>query len=154
MYKNLGAQRIKCKNNCKFMNIKVRTIFLNFRWGLYKQNIWNSKERSISGVIKKYWHSGIQVFISEGFSGSSDGKESACNAGDLGLIPGLGRSPEGGHDSPLYYSCLENPHGQRSLVGYSPWGRKESDTTKRLSTIVISDGADWKYLTDKDLRSL
>ena len=58
------------------------------------------------------------------------GKESACNAGDLGSIPGLGRSPGGGHGDPLQYSCLENPHGQRSLVGYSPWGRKESDATK------------------------
>ena len=37
-------------------------------------------------------------------------------------IPGLGRSPEGGHGNPLQYSCMENPHGQRSLAGYSPWG--------------------------------
>ena len=52
----------------------------------------------------------------------------------LGLIPGLGRSPGGGHGNPLQYSYLENPHGQRSLVGYSPWGCKESSTTERLST--------------------
>ena len=51
---------------------------------------------------------------------NSDGKESACNVGDLGSIPGLERFPGGGHGSPLQYSCLENPHGQRSLVGYSP----------------------------------
>ena len=50
----------------------------------------------------------------------------ACNAGDLGSIPGLG----GGHGNPLQYPCLENPHGQRSLGGYSPWGRNESDTTE------------------------
>ena len=56
-----------------------------------------------------------------GFPGGSDGKESACNAGDLGSIPGFGRSPGGEHGNPLQYSCLENPHGQRSLVGYSPW---------------------------------
>ena len=62
-----------------------------------------------------------------GFPGGSDGKESADNVGDLGLIPGSGRSPRGGHGNPLQYSCLENPHGQRSLVGYSPWGRKELD---------------------------
>ena len=65
------------------------------------------------------------------------GKESACNAGDTrdeGLIPGLGRSPGVGNGNPLQYSCLENPHGQRGLVGYSPWGCKESDTTERLST--------------------
>ena len=56
--------------------------------------------------------------------GGSDGKASACKAGDLGSIPGLGRSPGGGHGNPLQYSCLENPHGQRSLVGYSPWGHR------------------------------
>ena len=68
------------------------------------------------------------------FPGSSAGKESACNAGDLGSISGLGRSPEGGHDNPLQYSCLKNLHGQRRLAAYSPWGCKESDTAERLST--------------------
>ena len=53
------------------------------------------------------------------FPGGSDGKESTCNVGDLGSISGLGRSPGGGHGNPLQYSCLENPHGQRSLEGYS-----------------------------------
>ena len=43
------------------------------------------------------------------FPGGSDGKESACKAGDLGSTPGLGRSPGGGHGNPLQYSCLENP---------------------------------------------
>ena len=60
------------------------------------------------------------VFL--GFPGGSDGKESACNAEDLDSIPGFGRSPGGGHGNPLQYSCLENPHGQRNLEGYSPWG--------------------------------
>ena len=64
----------------------------------------------------------------------SDSKESVCNVGDLGSIPGIGRSPGGGHGNPLQYSCLENPHGQSSLAGYSPWGHKELDTTERLST--------------------
>ena len=68
-----------------------------------------------------------------GFPGGSDGKESSCNVGDLGLIPGWGKSPGEGHGNPLQYSCLENPHGQRSLAGYNLWGRKESDTTERLS---------------------
>ena len=49
-------------------------------------------------------------------------KKSACNAGDLGSILGLGRSPRSEHGNPLQYSCLENSHGQRSLMGYSPWG--------------------------------
>ena len=47
------------------------------------------------------------------------------------MIPGLGRSPAGGHGNPLQYSCLDNERGQ---VGYSPWGCKESDMTERLST--------------------
>ena len=55
------------------------------------------------------------------------GKESACNAEDLGSNPELGRSPGGRHGNPLQYSCLENPHGQRSLAGYSSWGHKELD---------------------------
>ena len=46
-------------------------------------------------------------------------------------------SPGGGHGNTLQYSCLENPHGERSLMGYSPWGHKESDTTKRLSTHMV-----------------
>ena len=54
--------------------------------------------------------------------------------GDLGSIPGLGRSPGGGHGNPFQHFCLENPHGQRSLVGYSPWGHKELDTTEWLNT--------------------
>ena len=64
-------------------------------------------------------------------------KESTCNAGDAGeagLIPGLERSPGGGHGNPLQYSCLENPHGPRSLAGYSPYGCKELDMNKYYST--------------------
>ena len=65
---------------------------------------------------------------------SSDDKESACNMGDLGSIPGLGRSPEGRHGNPLQYSCLESPHGQWSLVGYSLNRVGKSQTQlKRLS---------------------
>ena len=46
-----------------------------------------------------------------GFAGGSDSKESACNAGNLGSIPGLGRFPGGEYGNPLLYSCLENRHG-------------------------------------------
>ena len=49
---------------------------------------------------------------------------------DVGSIPGLGRFSGGGHGNPLQYSCLENPHGQRSLPGYNPYGQKESNVTK------------------------
>ena len=73
-----------------------------------------------------------------GFPGGLDGKQSTSNVEDLGFIPGLGISPGGGHGNPLQYSCLENPHEQRSLAGYSPWGHKESDMTERLSTALTS----------------
>ena len=65
-----------------------------------------------------------------GFPDVSDGKESACNVGDLGSIPGSRRSPGEGNEYPLQYSYLGNPHGQRSLAGYNPWGHKESDMTE------------------------
>ena len=84
-----------------------------------------------SWVWKIHWRRDrlpTPVFL--GFSGGSDGKESACRVGDLSSIPGLGRSPGKGHGNPLQYSCLEKPHGQRSLVGYSPWNCKELDTTE------------------------
>ena len=51
---------------------------------------------------------GLMLEVSEGFPGGSDGKESACNAGDQGSVPGLGRSPGGGNGNPLQYSCLED----------------------------------------------
>ena len=69
-----------------------------------------------------------------GFPGGSDGNESAYNVGDLGSIPGLERSPGGGHGNPHQCPCLKNPHGQRSLVGSSSSGRKESYMTEQLNT--------------------
>ena len=83
-------------------------------------------------VIATYFHfpEDFNIIILKGFPGGSDGKESACNVGDLGSIPGLGRSPGGGNGNPLQYSGLENLHGQRSLVGYRLRGCKESDTTE------------------------
>ena len=68
----------------------------------------------------------LRCSVSVSSSGGSAGKESACSAGDLGLIPVLGRSPGEGKGYRLQYSGLENPL-------YSPWGRKESDTTEGLS---------------------
>ena len=70
-----------------------------------------------------------------GFPGGAVVKNLPANAGDgrdIGSIPGLGRSPGGGHGHPLQYSCLKKSHGQRSLVGHSPWGYKESDMTEQL----------------------
>ena len=68
----------------------------------------------------------------KGYPGSSDSKESACNAGDLGLILGS--------ENPLKKGIVITPgflpgesHGQKGLVGYSPWGHKELDTTEQLT---------------------
>jgi len=73
-------------------------------------------------ILHAYTHRG-------GFLGGSMSKESAYKAGDVGLIPGSGRSPEG-YGNPHQYSFLENPHGQRSPAGYSPKDHKKSDTTE------------------------
>ena len=83
--------------------------------------------------FQKCFHSFIDqtlfsAYYVPGFPGGSDGKESVCNAGDLGSIP------EAEHGNPLQYSFLENPHGQRNLAGYSPWSHKELDMIERLST--------------------
>ena len=68
-----------------------------------------------------------------GFPGSSDGKESTCNAGDLVLIPGLGRSPGGGHANPLQYSCLENVM-DRGAWRATVYGVSKGQTQLTLST--------------------
>ena len=77
-------------------------------------------------------------------TGGSEVKASACNAGDLGLIPGSGRSPGEGNGNPLQYSCLENPmdSGAWWSGAYSgacsPRGRKESDRTERPHFLSLS----------------
>ena len=72
-----------------------------------------------------------------GFPGGSAGKESTCNVEDLGSVPDLGRSPGGEKGNLLQYSCLENPHGQRSLVDYSWCGCKDSNMTKHSTAQFI-----------------
>ena len=70
-----------------------------------------------------------KLMVSSVFPGGSEVKASACNVGDLGLIPGSGRSPGEGNGN----VCLPGEsHGWKSLVGYRPRGRKDSDTTERL----------------------
>ena len=78
--------------------------------------------------------------------GVSESKESACTVGDLGSIPGLERFPREENVNPLQYACLGEFHGQRSLVGYSPWGLKESDMTDqvKLSLWGLLDGTSGK----------
>ena len=73
-----------------------------------------------------------------GFPGGASGKEPAyqCRRHKRHWwIPGLGRSPGEGYGNPLHHSCLENPHRQKSLAGYSPWCGKESDTTEAVEHV-------------------
>ena len=83
------------------------------------------------GRFLKRWEYQITLPVSWGFPGGSDGKASTCNVGDLGSIPGLGRSPGEGNDNPLQYSCLKN-----SMNGGAWWttvhGVTESDKTEWL----------------------
>ena len=68
-----------------------------------------------------------------GFPGGSAGKEFTCNAGDLGLIPGSGRSPVGGHGNPFQYSCLENPTDRGDWQALVHGVAKSWTQLKRLS---------------------
>ena len=68
-----------------------------------------------------------------GFLGGLNGKESASSAGDLGSIPGLGRSPGEGNGHPTPVFLPGEFQGQRNPAGLSPWGRKELDTTEQLT---------------------
>ena len=74
----------------------------------------------------------IKMLTPWNFPGGSEVKASASKVGDLGLIPGSGRSLGGGNGSPLQDSCLENPR-DGGLPSYSPWSFKDSDMTEQLT---------------------
>ena len=81
------------------------------------------------------------IICALGLHCGSAGKESACNAGDLGSIPGLERSPGGGKGYQLQYS------GQENSMDYSPWGCKESDMTEQLSLHFTSSVHNFMFLS-------
>ena len=85
---------------------------------------------------------------------SSDGKESTCNAGDLGSIPGLGRSPGERNTNPLQCSCLENPMDRGAWWATALWGCKESDMTEQLTLTIVygSEGNQiFTYISQGDI---
>ena len=93
------------------------------------------------GFFATPWTRACQAPLSKGYFLStcgSDSKKSACNAGDLGLIPELGRSPGEENGNPPQYSLPGESHGQRSLAGYSPWGHKELEIIERLTVSLLS----------------
>ena len=85
----------------------------------------SSTPESFVNILKYFMHWVSQVALVV-----KNPSASAGDTRDMGLIPGSGRSPGEGNSNPLQYSCLEDSHEQRSLVGYSLWGRKELDTTE------------------------
>ena len=85
-------------------------------------------------------------------SGGSEGKESACNVGDLGSVPGSGRFPGEGSGYPLQYSCLENPMQRGSLAGSSPWGCKEAGMTEWLMLSITKKKKGWGKLRHAELK--
>ena len=68
-------------------------------------------------------------------------KESICNAGDPGSMPGLGRTPGEGNGNPLQYSCLGEFHGQRSLMGYCPWDLKRVGYDRATKTFTFKEAS-------------
>ena len=88
---------------------------------------WRNWKRCLSTYL-----TGDKCYRSRGFPGDSDGKESTCNAGDLGSIPGLGRSPGEGHGNPFQYSCLENS------VDRGAWQAADCEVAKSWSRLIIA----------------
>ena len=135
-------------------------MFLQFILHVYTGVLWFAQWCCILDLhlcLFQWYIVGFEAqFSSLCFPGGSEVKASASNAGDPGSIPGSGRSPGEGNGNPLQYSCLENPmdgesQERRSLVGYSPQGRKESDTTERLhfSCLTASPVSHQKLHTHK-----
>ena len=129
----------KTSNAISFMEshlLGTCIVFSKHSWVL-PSNFMTKYRNSVSCLVP--WHSNLLSNIISVVALVV--KNPPANVGDIrdaDSVPGLGRSSGGGHGNPLQYSCLENPHGQRSLVGYSPWSRKESDTTEQHTTEWLS----------------
>ena len=114
----------------------------DLQWMIPDFSLWLSKSTGIkflpsyvyTSILKTSLHIWDQVMCTRSFPSGSDGKESACYVGDIGSIPGWGRSPGDGNGNPLHYSCLENSkHRGDFRATLPPWGRKESNMTEQLT---------------------
>ena len=115
------------------LNTSLRNLSIfpaHFPWALFLSDfpLFSMAWIWIFHIINKSFHS-----FNLGFPGISDGKEPACNAGDLGSIPESGRLPWKRERQPTPVYLPGDSHGQTSPASYSPWGRKELGTTERLS---------------------
>ena len=104
------SYRSQCSSCSEVCNVTVS----NSRLSVLNGGLWAQGENN-TAVILNY----CRIRWSACTVGGAGGEEPAGDLRDMGLIPGLGRAPEGGHGNPLQHSCLESPYGQRSLVGYS-----------------------------------
>ena len=102
-------------------------------------DMWTTHDHMLKCTHQSHSLSLIALQIIQGFPGDSDGKESVCNAGDLGSVPGLGRSPGEGSGNPLQYSCLENSMDREELGRIQSMG---SQMTEQLST-SMDHSASW-----------
>ena len=121
----------------KFNSLWVSTMYARLKT-LVAQMVKNLPAMQETRVGKIPWRRDrlpTPLFLN--FPGGSDHKEFACNAGDPGSVPGLGGFLEGRHGKPTPVFFPEESHGQRSLVGCSPRGYKESDLTERLTLSVF-----------------
>ena len=109
---------------------KAQSLLWELNFTIYK--CISSVSMSWNVLIKGQFCSSLTIWS---FPDSSVSKESTCNAGYLGSVPGLGRSAGGGHGNPLQDSCLENPRDRGAWR--TPWGPKESDTTEQLHNLNL-----------------
>ena len=121
--------------NCSWLDKDLMAFKLQFEvllpWETVVQRLTNHSPISWLIMLQNYFCLYPNPYL--GFPDGSNGKESACSAGDLGLIPGSGKSPGKGHGNQLQYSCLENSMERGAWqAGYSSWGLEELDTTERL----------------------
>ena len=124
-----------CTHICKGVFLTFYSSFRDTSSPRKHRAHWSHRNDNIQGEYvegdERRTQAGELSDISLGFPGGAEVKASACSVGDLGSIPGLGRSPGEGNGIPLQYSCLENPM-DRGAWWLQSTGRKESDTTERL----------------------